>query len=132
MTDITTSTGVDSFMQEDGLRRSLQFLFDVPSNGTISQELIIPYGMTIVGWKLKSVGITGTIELDLWKDASTTPDSGDSIVASAPPTTSSAFASSTTLTGWTTSLSANDLMICEVVDNGGASQIILSVQTVDT
>lgn len=56
---------------------------------------------------------TGSIVIDLWKDTygNFPPTDADSITASAPPTLSSAVSSSdSTLTGWTTSVSAGDII----------------------
>lgn len=56
---------------------------------------------------------TGSIVVDLWKDtyANFPPTNADSITASAKPTISSASkAVDTTLTGWTTTITAGDIM----------------------
>lgn len=66
----------------------------------------------ILGTKFTS-GSTGSIVLDLWKDtyANFPPVVGDSITASAKPTvTTAAKAESSTLTGWTTSVAAGDII----------------------
>lgn len=56
---------------------------------------------------------SGSIVIDIWKDtyANTPPTDADSITASAPPTISAAAKSQdTTLTGWTTSIAAGDVI----------------------
>ena len=56
---------------------------------------------------------TGSIVVDIWKDtyANFPPTDADSITASATPTLSSAIkAQNNTLTGWTTSIVAGDIL----------------------
>jgi hypothetical protein len=56
---------------------------------------------------------SGSIVIDIWKDtyANFPPVDADSITASAPPTISTATKSQdSTLTGWTTSISAGDIL----------------------
>ncbi len=89
---------------------------EVPCDCTIERQTTLP-------------DQSGSIVLDLWVcsysdfDAfSTHPASGDSIVASAPPTISSGTKDQdATLTGWTTSLSAGDIIAAVV--NGDATSI---------
>lgn len=72
----------------------------------------IPYDCTITANRLLA-DQTGSIVVDIWKDtyANYPPDNSDSITASAPPTISSAIKSQdATLTGWTTSISAGDIL----------------------
>lgn len=77
----------------------------------------IPYAGTITGWTLVGEDASGSIVLDLWKDsyANFPPVVGDSITASAKPTISAARkATSSTLTGWTTSFAAGDWVYVNV------------------
>ena len=75
---------------------------------------------TITGWKILSCDSTptsGSIVVDIWKDtfANFPPTIADTITASAKPTLSSdTSAESTTLTGWTTSISAGDILYFNV------------------
>lgn len=72
--------------------------------------LSAPFGCTISAWNLMID--TGTITIDVWKIASGTavPTVTNTITASALPAISSGTAlHSTTLTGWTTSVTANDI-----------------------
>jgi len=64
---------------------------------------------------------SGSVVVDIWKctysafDPTTTPSASDKITASAPPTISSAKKSQdSTLTGWTTSISAGDILAFNV------------------
>ena len=78
--------------------------------------LSVPFACTITGWTLLSTdgsATSGSIVVDLWKDtyANYPPTAADVITASAKPTLSSANKNtSTTLTGWTTSIAAGDVL----------------------
>jgi len=70
----------------------------------------VPYSGTITGWSIIS-SVAGTIVFDVWKAAGTIPTVSNSITGSAKPTlTSSTYINSTTLTGWTTSVNAGDII----------------------
>lgn len=81
------------------------------------KELIVPFACTITGHHTLG-DQSGSIVLDIWKKAfvaNTAPTVANTITAAAKPTVSGARnASSTTLTGWTTSVSANDHFIVNV------------------
>lgn len=72
--------------------------------------------LTITGIVLLAPNESGSIQLAINKITYTSfPGSGSSIVASAPPVISSAQKSkNTTLTGWTTSLAADDILIVSI------------------
>lgn len=83
----------------------------------VKVDIVVPYACTINN-ATTLVDQSGSIVIDIFKctyaqfDAGAThPVSGDKITASAPPTVSSATkAQDTTLTGWTTSISAGDVL----------------------
>jgi len=82
-----------------------------PSTG-IKGDFFVPYNATINSVTLLA-DQSGSIVIDIWKDtyANYPPTNADSITASAKPTLSSATKSQdTTLTGWTTTLSAGDTL----------------------
>jgi hypothetical protein len=72
------------------------------------QDLQVPFAGTITDWAF--VGdTTGSAVVDVWKKSTFPPAVGQTITASAKPTISAAnSASSSTLTGWTTSLAVGD------------------------
>jgi hypothetical protein len=76
----------------------------------------IPYACTIVGWTITSVlDVTGSVVFDIWKANAAIPTVANTITASAKPTLSSGvLASSATLTGWTTSIAAGDVLAYNV------------------
>jgi hypothetical protein len=76
--------------------------------------------------------VNTTASLDIWKDtfANYPPTIADSIVASAPPTlTATNKFTTTTLTGWTTSITAGDVLGFYVTSNTAATQLILQLTT---
>jgi hypothetical protein len=94
---------------------SVQFLIDGSGSAIetgIKGDIRIPFAGTITGAYLLA-DQTGSIVIDLWKDttANFPPTVADTITASAKPTISSALkAEDTTLTGWTTTVSAGDII----------------------
>ena len=80
--------------------------------GLLGGSLRVPFSGTINSVTLLA-DQTGSIVVDIWKDsyASYPPTVADSICASAKPTLSSAEKSEdTTLTGWTTAITAGDIL----------------------
>ena len=72
----------------------------------------IPFGMTITGVTMLA-DQSGSIVVDIWKDsyANYPPVDADSITASAVPTITTATKSQDlTLTGWTTTVTAGDIL----------------------
>jgi hypothetical protein len=78
----------------------------------------VPYACTITAARVLA-DQSGSIVVDVWKDAYVNypPTDADSITASAPPTITTAVKSEdTTLTGWTTAVTAGDVL-CFNVDS---------------
>ena len=76
----------------------------VPYNGTITRVTMLSTDPSVT---------SGSIVVDVWKDtyANYAPTDADSITASAPPTISSGVKSQdSTLTGWTTTVTAGDIL----------------------
>ena len=74
---------------------------------------------------------TGSISLDLWKDAFSAfpPTSGDTIVASSPPAlVSQDHNSDTVLAGWTTTINSDDVVRLHVVSCSGITRICLALE----
>jgi hypothetical protein len=93
----------------------VEFIIGDSSNAIttgIKGDIRFPYSCTITGAYLLA-DAAGSIVIDLWKDtlANYPPTVADTITASAKPTLSTATNSSdTTLTGWTTTVSAGDII----------------------
>jgi hypothetical protein len=108
-------SGTDLRLTANQRTVALQFMIDGGGSAIttgVKGDLYIPFSGTITGVVLVA-DQAGSIVIDLWKDsyANYAPTDADSITASAPPTLSSAAKSKdTTLTGWTTSLAADDLL----------------------
>jgi hypothetical protein len=111
--------------------RTYRFEMGVSSTAEISTGTkglkTVPYLGTIIGWKLVSDTPTSTV-VDLWKRNGTIPLGSDSITGTAKPTlTTSQLATSTTLTGWTTSVSPDDVFLLYVDSNNLATYISLEL-----
>lgn len=88
----------------------------VITTGQLKGCLLVPYDCTIESVTLLA-NASGSIVVDIWKDtyANYPPTNADSICASAKPTLSSAAKSQdTTLTGWTKTISAGDVLVFNV------------------
>lgn len=100
----------------------------------IKGDLEIPFACTIISARLFADQI-GSIVIDIWKDNYTNfpPTGADSITASAKPTLSSAQKSQdTTLTGWTTALTAGDILRFNVDSVNTVRRVTLSLYVTKT
>lgn len=94
----------------------------------------IPYAGTITEWTIlsnDSSATSGSIVFDVWKDtyANYPPTVADTITASAKPTLSSANkATSSTLTGWTTAVTAGDVIGFNVDSITTVTKITLTIK----
>lgn len=96
--------------------------------GTVTY-FTVPFACTIAAWN--ATVDTGTITFDVWKIATGTaiPTVANTITASALPAISSGTAlHSTTLTGWTTSVSANDIFGVDINAVASATKASLVLQ----
>ena len=105
------------------------------ANGTsvvttgVKTDCQVPFDGTITSWSLM-LDASGSIVIDIWKDtmANFPPTDADSITASAPPTVSSdTDASSSTLTGWTTSISTGDVLRFNVDSASTCTRAVLTL-----
>jgi hypothetical protein len=88
----------------------------------------VSYAGTIVGWRLVADQST-TTTLDIWKANGAIPTNTNSITGTAKPSlTAAQLNSSTTLTGWTTSVADGDIFILEVESNNNANYISLELE----
>ncbi len=116
---------------------SLTFIIDgggVAITTGIKGDLTIPFAGTITEWTLLA-DQSGSILIDIWKDsyANYPPVDADSITASAPPTLSSVSKNqSSTLTGWTTSISAGDILRFNVDSITTCQRVTLSLKVTKT
>lgn len=99
-----------------------------PTAGT-KGYLVVPYNAIITGWFIMA-NTTGSCVWDVKKASSISGiGSTTSIVASAPPTLSGTqAASSTTLTGWTTTITAGTLLEFDITSASGVTRVTLELQ----
>jgi len=110
--------------------RSLQVALKSASALTtgVKTSIVFPVTCTITGVKLFG---NGAAVLDLWRDseANYPPTVADSICAAAKPTLAGAGVyTDTTLTGWTKSITAGDILRVSV-DSATATELILIITT---
>lgn len=87
----------------------------------------VPYAGTIEEWKIIAEP-SGSITFDIWKSNAAIPTNSNTITASAKPTlTTAQRATSTTLTGWTTAVSVNDVFGFEVESATTVTKAVLTV-----
>lgn len=96
----------------------------------VGADLEIPFDCVVTGWSLLA-DQAGSIVVDVWRSshAGAPPVSGDSITASARPTLAAAAkAQSSTLTGWTTAISAGDVLRFNVVSAADIERATLTLR----
>ena len=104
------------------------------TTGVAGNGVSIPFNATITAVRLQA-NTTGSIIIDIWKDtyANYPPTVADSICASAKPTISSAVKSEdTTLTGWTTSITAGDILYFNVDSVASIANVVLTLTVTKT
>jgi hypothetical protein len=117
------ATWTTVFGAQAGVTTALGFVID-GGGSTITTGMKggieVPFAATIIAARLFA-DQSGSIVVDIWKttysayDPTTHPATGDKITASAPPTISSAKkAQDSTLTGWTTAVTAGDFLAFNV------------------
>lgn len=116
-----------------GLNLSLTFIIDGGGSAIttgIKGDITIPFGATITEWTLLA-DQSGSIVIDIWKDtyANYPPTIADTITASAKPTISTATkGQSSTLTGWTTSITTGDTIRFNVDSVTSITRVTLSLK----
>jgi hypothetical protein len=111
---------------------AIQFVFDGASSALTSGmtvDIYCPFAFTITSAVLLA-DQSGSCSVDVRKDiyANYPPTGGDSIVASAPPTlSSSTHSKDATLTGWTTSVSADDTLQAYLSSSSTITRLTLTL-----
>jgi hypothetical protein len=108
---------------------SITYVFSNPASGD-QGDLTIPFACTITEWTLLA-DVSGSIVVDIWKDtyANYPPTVADTITGSAKPTiTAATKGQSSTLTGWTTTISAGDTLRFNVDSVTTIARITLSLK----
>ena len=99
----------------------------------LTRYFVAPYACTITGWSIVAEGTSPTCTIDVWKIAAGTslPTVADTITATALPALSTGnVIRSSTLTGWTTSIAAGDILAFNIdaVSNALTIKINLELQ----
>jgi hypothetical protein len=95
----------------------------------VKGDLIVPWNCTVTGWTLLA-DQSGSIVIDVWRDsyANYPPTVADTIAGSEKPTLSSATKNQDlTLTTWTTSLSAGDILRFNVDSVATVQRVTLAI-----
>jgi len=99
----------------------------VPATGA-KGFIAVPFNCTIVGWTVLA-DTTGSAQFTVSRGTYSSYPTVTSIVASAPPNISSAQKNTTTtLTGWTTSLSAGDILSFNLNSVSTVTRLVLELQ----
>ena len=116
---------------------ALEFVIDGAGSAIttgIKGDLQVPFGCTITAVTLLADVSTTTV-IDLWKDtyANFAPTDADSITASAVPTITAAIKSTdSTLTGWTKTVTAGDIVRFNVDSNDNATRVTIVIEYTKT
>lgn len=127
--DITGGFLNSSLVTSRVLRTVIDGGGSVITTGAKKVYMSVPTASTITKVRLLA-DVSGSIVLDLWKDtfANYPPTVADTIVAAAKPTLSSSIKSEdTTLTGWTTSLNAGDIIEVNVDSVSTVTKVYLDL-----
>lgn len=106
----------------------------VPITSGIKGDITIPFGCTIIEWTLLA-DVAGSIVVDIWKDtyANYPPTVADTITGSALPTiTTATKGQSSTLTGWTSTITAGDTLRFNVNSATTITRVTLSLKLART
>ena len=93
-------------------------------------DVMIPVAMTITSWTMLA-DVSGSAVVDLWKDtyANYPPTVADTITGSALPTITTAIKNtSSTLTGWTITVNANDIIRFNINSATTMTRLTISIQ----
>jgi hypothetical protein len=123
---ISGSDQISTNIRTERLEMGVHFPGSTVTTGAKGRKTFGQSG-TIVGWKLVSDTSTTSV-IDVWKANNSIPTNSNSITGTAKPSlTAAQLNSSSTLTGWTTSVTAGDVFILEVESNNNASYIYLEL-----
>ena len=101
--------------------------------GTVGY-VVMPYTGTITGWSI-TANVSGNIQFDVWEASGAIPTVANTIISNAafkPKLTSSNFATSTTLTSWTTGFLAGDVFGFYVDSASTIKNATLTIRTTKT
>jgi hypothetical protein len=126
ITDITSDIAINNVS-------AINFIIDGGGSAIttgVKGYIEVPFACTI-NQQTTTLDVSGDIVIDIWKDtyANYPPVVGDSITASAKPTISAGLKDQdSTLTGWTTSIAAGDVLAFNVDSAATATQCTISLK----
>ena len=98
----------------------------------LQRSVIVPFDCTIVGWAMVASPV-GSITIDVRKSDDELPTEDDSIVGELPPTLDGqTHDQSTTLTGWTITVTENDMVTFVITESTTIEQCTLVLTVVLT
>lgn len=122
-----TITGITGTFTSAAVGYTINGQDSVIATGVAGVGLRVPFACTINSVTLLA-NLTGSIVIDIWKDtyANFPPTVADSICASAKPTiTASNKSTDSTLTGWTKTISAGDVLYFNVDSCSTITNVVL-------
>ena len=99
----------------------------IPPSVGVDQDVVLPFTGTLTGWQIAADRV-GSATIDVWMAAWTSypPTSANDITGGNPPAlASAASAESTSLTGWTTAITAGDVMRFELAAVATVTRVLL-------
>jgi hypothetical protein len=134
-----TTLGVGAVGQLASIITTIPFIIDGGGSAIttgVKGGLHVPFACTITEVVTLALdNLTGSIVVDIWKDsyANHPPTVADTITAAAKPTISAATkAKDSTLTGWTTSVSADDILFFNVDSAATLTRVLVSLKVTKT
>lgn len=132
-TGASTASGARANLGVDQLQTdTIQVFVDGGGSAIAADQKVyfqVPYACTITDARA-FVDTSSTIVVDIWKDAQANypPTDADSITGAAPVTiTAGTNSTDSTLTGWTTSITANDVLFFNVDSNDNATKLTVAL-----
>jgi hypothetical protein len=129
---VLKATGATTFAFEDD---AVVINFIIDGGGAVISvgekgHIEVPFAMTITGWTILA-DQSGSIVVDVWKDtyANFPPTNADSIAGTEKPTLSAAQKNQDlSLTSWTTSVAAGDILAFEVESASTVQRVVVALR----
>lgn len=131
--DLVAGTVPLARLPADTLKRTIGCVVDGGGSAITTglKSLVrVPFDGTITGWTVMS-DVVGSVVVDVWKDsfAASPPTVADTIAGTEKPTLSSAQkAEDTTLTTWTTAITAGDVLAFNVDSASTVTRVIVQLE----
>jgi len=97
--------------------KNISIVYVLDGNGSVcttgnTRYITVPFTGTITAWNITATGTSPTCTIDIWKVATGTalPTVSNTIMGTKPALSTGNAIHSTTLTSWTTAVTANDIL----------------------